>query len=475
MVKTSQTQQPSLQAFFSSSKAMVKPPVTEPATEMEQLKAGLHSPATYTSQFYFCPNFFSADTYKGCAHGCKYCFARFTALTNASCVGDPNYFDKIEQVNLNSLRQILWGHKMAVDEAKLHKAVEIGMPLHIGGLSDPFQPFERVKGWTKTFLQILNNTPYPYIISTKNALIADREYLDLLKTQKETVVQISLIHYHEKLKLLEPKASEPWERLRALQVLGEEGIYTVCRMQPFIPWLYTSDDELKEFIGFLSKAKVKAVTVEFLKLFNFQTPAILQLYKEMSEALGVNLLSFYRKWRDTAILGNDLELDIRFKLPWMLKLRDFVHQAGMKFYSADNALRVLGDGACCCGYEEGRFPNNHYESFGNKLPFIAEQKGEVTFYDLYAEPPSVLTFRDTTGFLNSQNRDRYWERKNWNFMDYIKTAWNDSQHPNNPANFFANLKCSMFKREGYFIYHHDKNWMDDVLNNTKLEQYKGSG
>ena len=66
------------------------------------------------------------------------------------------------------------------------------IPLHWGGMSDPFQPVEKKERRSLEALKVLAETKYPFVVSTKNALIADEPYLELIK-QSNCVVQFSAV------------------------------------------------------------------------------------------------------------------------------------------------------------------------------------------------------------------------------------------------------------------------------------------
>lgn len=441
--------------------------------EQSKKKPKLRPPCSYTSQFYFCPNFLSMDVYKGCAHGCLYCFARTSALSNASCITHKGWFEAIEKNDVGSLRKTITGaFRPNRDEANMHLGVKLNMPIHVGGLSDPLQPIEEKWEWAKTMFQILNNNEMSYIVSTKNKRVADPTYLQLWKDAKKCLIQLSLIGTGEKVKRLEAHASTPEERLQAIETVHKEGLPVVVRLQPFVYKLFEAGG-LEDFITTLKSYGTHVVTVEFLKLCNFRTKAISELYREMSDILGYNLLTFYKLSRDRALQGSDVELKPSLKIPIMLRIRDLLHKHGLAFYSADNALRILGDGACCCGYPEGWFESK-YTQFQNRLPFIARDKGEVKFRDIYPEPiPEMLLFKNVGAFLNTQGKKQYRARKDWSFLTYIKRSWNDLKQPNNPSVFFANIKPTGEKDEdGMLIYRHDNEWIDSVLQTRHIDTFK---
>ena len=117
------------------------------------------------------------DNYRGCSHACAYCFVRRT--TDIS---------KIEETNcLNELRNFINGKRGVAT-----KWCDWDIPLHWGGISDPFQKLERSKRMSLKCLEVFAETKYPFIVSTKGIVLADPEYLNLLN-QTNGVVQMSMV------------------------------------------------------------------------------------------------------------------------------------------------------------------------------------------------------------------------------------------------------------------------------------------
>ena len=418
----------------------------------------------FTSQFCFCPNFFAADTYQGCEHSCKYCFSYWGSLCNASWVKSGKKF--VEPMPLkggaNTVRNILNAErdntKLGLQDTRLKTAMDLRMPLHIGGLSDPFQPRERTSLQTYELLKALKEFNYPFVLSTKNVLAG--EYLDLLEG---SVLQVSLIGFNDKVKALEPRASTPEERLELIRLAKKEGIHTVVRLQPFIPDLLDSE-ELDEYFKNIAWSRANSVTVEFFKMMTFvRTNPVM---KEISKILGYDIVD--RLSRNGTPGSSDSEFSSAFKLPLMNRLRAFADKYLIGFYSADNSLRVLGDGPVCCGYPEDFF-DSKYRAYGNRAPFIAKARSKVTFFDIYDDVPDVLAFRDVGGFLNVQSDNKFFT--NTCFFDFIRESWNSLTHPNNPAKFFANLIFTGETDNRFNIYYHDKDWQEKLLGRTNLFKF----
>jgi DNA repair photolyase len=116
-------------------------------------------PIAITGQFGHCGNAFRADTYQGCEHGCNYCFA------NSRIGGTKTR--AIRKADLSVVRK----HFSVLEYNKkpnniTQELIKAKVPLHLGGLSDPFQPCEFTEKITLQFLEITNYFRYPIVIST---------------------------------------------------------------------------------------------------------------------------------------------------------------------------------------------------------------------------------------------------------------------------------------------------------------------
>lgn len=117
------------------------------------------------------------DTYRGCSHGCRYCFAQKK--------NDISHIERDESVD--GLRSFIEGKRGNETEW-----CDWNIPIHWGGMSDPFQPVEKQIRASYECLKLLAETKYPFVVSTKGRLVADPEYLDLL-AQCNCVLQISMV------------------------------------------------------------------------------------------------------------------------------------------------------------------------------------------------------------------------------------------------------------------------------------------
>lgn len=417
---------------------------------------------SYTSprlngQFPFCSMPFALDTYSGCTHLCKYCFSYTNYLINCSTKNNKkDFFSMAKTINIKNL-ETAFGEETSKEnkQIKIYRGLlSKRMPIHWGGISDPFSEYELLNDEKVSLecLKLFNKHQYPVVSSTKSKWLHKApEYLKEIQENKNFIFQVSLISFNEKMKEIEPGTTVE-DRLELLRILSKTN-RTVVRCQPFIPELDT-DEEIEYFIKTISEIGVKAITMEFLKLSSFQTKEVKQAYKEFSDALGFDLQKFYR-WNGQKA-GTDIELKYKYKLPRLIKFRDLCHKYGMEFYSAENAMREYGDGATCCGVP------NDYPGFENRLRanssfaiFKARENGRVFFKDIFenmGELDKEYLSNEIEDWLNLGSTEGHLRSRDKTFLQKAAQIWDNTSSQNNPANFFNNLVVDGLDEDGHIIY-----------------------
>jgi DNA repair photolyase len=179
----------------------------------------------------------SINPYRGCEHGCVYCFAR------------PSHAWLDLSPGLDFETQIY----MKPDAARL-LAEELGRPgyrpepIHLGANTDPYQPVERDTGITRAILQTLHDAGHPVTVLTKGAMIErDVDLLGAMARRGLARAAISITTLDPALKrTLEPRAASPQARLRAIRTLTAAGVPTAVMVAPVIPRV--NDHELEAIL-----------------------------------------------------------------------------------------------------------------------------------------------------------------------------------------------------------------------------------
>ncbi len=210
----------------------------------------------------------SINPYRGCEHGCVYCYARPShAYVNLSPGLDfeTKIFYKKDAASLL--------------EKEITHAKYICKPIVIGANTDPYQPAESKLKITRQLLEVANQYQHPIAIITKSSLIErDLDILTELAKNQLIKVAITITTLSVELKkILEPRASAPQARLRVIKHLAQLGIPVTVMAAPMIPMI--NDTELEHILNAAKKAganhagytlirlpyEVKALFKEWLK------------------------------------------------------------------------------------------------------------------------------------------------------------------------------------------------------------------
>ncbi len=174
---------------------------------------------------------FEVDTYgRGCVHDCVYCYAKAELTVHG-------YWNKPfpMPVDISEIWKTFYTVFETDKSSKWRSVMEKRIPLRIGSMSDSFMFMDKKYGVTKELLRILNYYKYPYVIFTRSDLVADDEYIDLLNP-KLCSVQMSISSTNDGMnKLIEAGAPSAKRRLKAMQKLTQNGLWTTVRLNPFFP------------------------------------------------------------------------------------------------------------------------------------------------------------------------------------------------------------------------------------------------
>jgi len=180
----------------------------------------------------------SINPYRGCEHGCIYCFARPTHAYLGLSPGldfESRLFAKPEAASLLKRELSKPGYKPA--------------PIALGTNTDPYQPIERDWGITRQILEVLSDCGHPTTIVTKsNLVLRDLDILTPMAKRGLAKVAISVTTLDRGLaRAMEPRAPTPARRLEAIATLAAAGVPTAIMTAPMIPGL--SDHELEALLA----------------------------------------------------------------------------------------------------------------------------------------------------------------------------------------------------------------------------------
>ncbi|MCQ8106188.1 PA0069 family radical SAM protein [Methylomonas sp. SURF-2] len=197
----------------------------------------------------------SINPYRGCEHGCIYCFAR------------PSHAYLGYSAGLDFESKILIKPEAArLLREEISKRAYRCAPLALGTNTDPYQPLERRQRIMRGILEILAQTRHPVSIITKSALIErDLDILAPMAEQGLAAVYLSVTTLDRTLaRKLEPRAAAPQRRLETLDRLRAAGVPTGVMVAPLIPVL--TDPELEAIVSAAHAAGAQSAAYILLRL-----------------------------------------------------------------------------------------------------------------------------------------------------------------------------------------------------------------
>jgi DNA repair photolyase len=189
---------------------------------------------------------YTANLYRGCSHGCVYCYA-------PSLIHDEREWGGFVDVKVNAAEVL--GREMR----KTRKGV-----VFLSSASDPYQPAEATYKLTRRALEVLLRKDFPVVILTRSPLVL--RDIDLLKRFKWVRVGFSISSVPGRL--FEPGVVPVERRIRSLRALGEAGIRTWVSMAPLVPGMMGI--EVSGLLGKLRAVGVSSVSAGILRFQGYR-------------------------------------------------------------------------------------------------------------------------------------------------------------------------------------------------------------
>ena len=197
----------------------------------------------------------SINPYRGCEHGCAYCFARPSHTYLGHSAGLD--FERLLYAKLDAAELL---------RRELAKPNYQCKPIAIGVNTDAYQPLEKRLKITRSVLEVLNEANHPAYLITKSSLIErDIDLLSQMAVKNLVTVSISVTSLNNELShRLEPRAAAPHRRIRIIKTLAEAGIPVRASISPIIPAL--NEHEIDNMIKACADAGAKGANVIILRL-----------------------------------------------------------------------------------------------------------------------------------------------------------------------------------------------------------------
>lgn len=184
------------------------------------------------------------NLYRGCQHGCIYCDSR------SRCYQMNHPFEDIE-VKANALELLEKALK-----AKKHPCM-----IGTGAMTDPYIPLEEELRLTRGALELIAKHGFGLAIQTKSTrILRDLDLISQINEQSKAVVQMTLTTYDDHLcRILEPNVSVTSQRIAALKAFRDAGIPTIVWLDPILPFLNDTPENILGILEACMEAGVKGV------------------------------------------------------------------------------------------------------------------------------------------------------------------------------------------------------------------------
>ncbi len=393
------------------------------------------NPIGLSSLFPICGLPIRLDSYKGCVFNCAYCFARARERSIHDTKvkpADPNYLNKL--------------FKRSIDENKesfVGQFIQRRVPIHFGGMSDPFQPAETKYKTSLAYLRTFARYSYPVVISTRGVMVAEEPYLILLKQMKSVIIQFSLSSIDDqRSSVVEEERVSPSNILRAMEKLAKHGVSVTSRWQPYIP---TLGESIPDFISTVSSAGCSHLSFEHLKILIGRRQRVVQSVHDYN---GIDILDYYKK-EGAYYLGREFILPAETRLKRVLEVRDITHKAGMTLGVADNDLQHYSDTDCCCSGAD------KFEGFDNWFKYQASyaiRKSRGKEISLEAIKDEWAPTGSIDRYLNSMSRLSTRGESEGTLKQHLQYRWNNPGSEGCPSFYYGIEPAGRYSSDGNIIF-----------------------
>lgn len=290
---------------------------------------------------------YSLNPYRGCSHGCSYCYARPTH----EYLGLGPGLDFETKIVVKKEAASLF-RKWLVEGGRKNRVVE---PVMLSGVTDCYQQAEKEFELTRRCLEVAMDFRQPMQLITKNALI--RRDLDLLRSMAELKLvsaAISITTLDQSLsRVMEPRTSSPQSRLDAIRQLSDAGVPVMVMVAPIIPGI--NEQEIPQVLEAAAKAGAKRAGYVALRLPLTVEPVFIDWLEQHFPDRKEKVIGRVRSMRDGKLNSSNFGERMRGQGIWADQLKQlmsmFCKKHGLTIGRAAENLRtdlfrvVDGDGS----------------------------------------------------------------------------------------------------------------------------------
>lgn len=391
----------------------------------------------WSNEFLDCSMPMTFDTYNKCSFNCLYCFSYFQKShslgSKVKKIVDYRKDVELCWVNVERIKKMF---NLEI-ETQFSEYIRQRKVMQWGGLSDPFDYYEKAKGITLELLSFFKSINYPLCFSTKSIWwVYDDRYRKLFYNQDNWNVKFSIINLDEnKAEIIEELVPSPLERLNAMAEiakLNKAGV--TLRLRPFIIGLSDKNNEYLELIKLAKEKGVTAVSTEFLCLEQRADERLKARYSKISQVLGFDIFEFYRKLSNT---NGYLRLNRNIKLPFIQKMYELCQKLNLRFYVSDAHCKEFCYNGSCCGLPESF---NYSRGQFTEALMIAKKNGRVYFKDIAKDTAYLknVKFNKADG-LNTRSSKQRVKFKDFTLYDMMRYYWNNPNTDSSPYRYFSGI------------------------------------
>jgi DNA repair photolyase len=241
----------------------------------------------------------AVNPYRGCEHGCIYCYAR----PSHAYLGLSPGLDFETKISFKP-------EAAALLEKELRKPGYVARPMALGSNTDPYQPVERTLKLTRQVLEVLDAFNHPVTIVTKSSLVLrDLDILSRMAARKLARVAVSVTTLDRNLaRVMEPRAATPMRRVQAIGELVRAGVPASVLAAPMVPGL--NDAELERILEVSAEAGASGAGYILLRLPHELRAMFTEWLEAHFPGRAAHVLSLIRQTRAGAL--NDARFGYRF-------------------------------------------------------------------------------------------------------------------------------------------------------------------
>jgi len=241
---------------------------------------------------------YGLNPYRGCEHGCIYCYARPThSYLNLS----PGLDFETRIIAKSNLAQVLAREL----QARSYEPRQIV----IGSATDAYQPAERTWKITRSVLEVLHGCHHPLAIVTKGSGVErDLDLLTPMAARRLAAVYVTITTLDAQLaRILEPRAAAPYRRLRTIRALAEAGIPVGVSVAPQIPFI---NDDMEQVLEAAAQAGARSAFYTVLRLPWELNPLFQQWLEQHYPQRAARVMARIREMRG----GKDYDADFATRM-----------------------------------------------------------------------------------------------------------------------------------------------------------------